>query len=399
MFRYKVNSKNINGVLYIARGTHWRSGLQLSVLPQQEKLNGTPHFDLEITEENVDAMAKVILRHIKKSWNVKKLQRKDFKGGLANKVFGYLPAARRGRFFGKVEPHNFSDMVLVRVFGEKTDMVKNHEREVRNIDELAKNDLTPSLYGTFSNGFCWEFIEGKVLSHTDLKHSDVLRFAAGCMAELHSVELSSDYLSMYPLQSTLFDNINYYMDAIPSNYNNILQKRFDDHSLSVERLRDELSLMHKQISSFQKLAISYCHNDFHPVNLILNENNGIMYAIDHERGCPNFSAYDIGNFFNEFAGLRNLDYRLYPTQQRQFSWLRLYLQRLKELNGSDEVITNSDVRELFEQVQVMSMVSHLFWVSWALFRAGSPVNEFDYMGYGIVRLNEYFRRKEILGFH
>jgi len=27
-----------------------------------------------------------------------------------------------------------------------------------------------------------------------------------------------------------------------------------------------------------------------------------IFMIDHEYGCPNFSAYDIANHFNEWAG-------------------------------------------------------------------------------------------------
>ena len=50
----------------------------------------------------------------------------------------------------------------------------------------------------------------------------------------------------------------------------------------------------------------------------MNENENflidVLKCIDYEYGAPNYSAYDIANHFDEFCGVEEVDYNLYPSK-------------------------------------------------------------------------------------
>ena len=53
-----------------------------------------------------------------------------------------------------------------------------------------------------------------------------------------------------------------------------------------------------------------------------------IHFIDFEYARCNPPAYDIGNHFNEHAGVENVDYEQYPEQEFQHGFLRHYLAEL-----------------------------------------------------------------------
>ena len=56
--------------------------------------------------------------------------------------------------------------------------------------------------------------------------------------------------------------------------------------------------------------------------------------IDLEYAGPNYLAYEIANHFCEFAGVREIDFSLYPTEDVQKLWITAYLE---ESTGNSNV--------------------------------------------------------------
>lgn len=118
-----------------------------------------------------------------------------------------------------------------------------------------------------------------------------------------------------------------------------------------------------------------------------------MQFIDYEYAGYNYQAYDIGNHFNEFAGVNEVDYNLYPDRALQLQWLQSYLEAYKEFKGFSGDVSEKEVEVLYIQVNQFALASHFFWGLWALIQAKYSRIDFDFLGYAIVRLSQYFKMK------
>ena len=88
---------------------------------------GVPHFDLRIDLGKPDEGAQAIVRRIRPEWVDKNLAVRRFTGGVTNLLLGCF-----------VDGGDRSDMVLVRLYGENTDLVVERQQELSNIQLLHK---------------------------------------------------------------------------------------------------------------------------------------------------------------------------------------------------------------------------------------------------------------------
>ncbi|XP_042198173.1 ethanolamine kinase 1, partial [Callorhinchus milii] len=107
---------------------------------------------------------------------------------------------------------------------------------------------------------------------------------------------------------------------------------------------------------------------------------GWVKFIDYEYSSYNYQAFDIGNHFNEFAGVAEVDYSLYPDKHFQLQWLTTYLEAYKRFTKKGSEVTNDEVHTLFVQVNKFALASHFFWGFWALIQAKYSTIEFDFLG-------------------
>lgn len=127
---------------------------------------------------------------------------------------------------------------------------------------------------------------------------------------------------------------------------------------------------------------------------------GNVKFIDYEYAGYNYQAFDIGNHFNEFAGLNEVDYTLYPSRELQLQWLRAYLEAYKEYKSQGKQVSNTEVEVLYVQVNRFALASHFFWGLWALIQAQYSTIDFDFLGYAVLRFNQYFKMKpEVTSLH
>ncbi|MEQ2210159.1 Ethanolamine kinase 1, partial [Xenoophorus captivus] len=103
--------------------------------------------------------------------------------------------------------------------------------------------------------------------------------------------------------------------------------------------------------------------------------------IDYEYSSYNYQAFDIGNHFNEFAGMAELDYGLYPSREMQMDWLEEYLKAYKLFTKKTEEVSQRELETLYVQVNKFALASHFFWGFWALIQAKYSSIDFDFLGY------------------
>ncbi|XP_048467767.1 ethanolamine kinase 1-like [Rhincodon typus] len=160
----------------------------------------------------------------------------------------------------------------------------------------------------------------------------------------------------------------------------------------LETLEKEMAWMKEYLSELNSPTV-LCHNDLLCKNIIYNEKEGWVKFIDYEYSSYNYQAFDIGNHFNEFAGVNEVDYSLYPDQSLQFQWLRTYLEACKQFTKKGGEVTDNEVQLLYVQVNKFSLASHFFWGFWALIQAKYSTIDFDFLGYSVLRFNQYFKMK------
>lgn len=112
-----------------------------------------------------------------------------------------------------------------------------------------------------------------------------------------------------------------------------------------------------------------------------------MNFIDFEYGCYSYRGYDIGNHFNEYAGLE-CDWSLYPTEDQQKTFIAAYL-------GIDPTADPEALDRLLAEANFFSLLSHITWGCWAIVQAKYSAIEFDYLAYCIGRFEEYHRQKSV----
>lgn len=67
------------------------------------------------------------------------------------------------------------DVVLVRIYGNKTELLVDRENEVKSFRVLHAHRCAPHLYCTFNNGLCYEFLQGMALEPEDIRSQPVFR--------------------------------------------------------------------------------------------------------------------------------------------------------------------------------------------------------------------------------
>ncbi|NWZ10299.1 EKI1 kinase, partial [Agelaius phoeniceus] len=220
-------------------------------------------------------------------------------------------------------------------------------------------------------------------------HPSLLPLIARQLAKIHTIHAHNGWIP----KSNLWLKMGKYFSLIPTEFaDEEVNKRFLRDIPSPQVLQEEMAWMKERLSNLGSPVV-LCHNDLLCKNIIYNKKRGDVQFIDYEYSGYNYLAYDIGNHFNEFAGVNEVDYSLYPNRKLQEQWLRSYLEAYKEYKGFGTEVSEKEVEVLYVQVNQFALASHFFWGLWALIQAKYSTIDFDFLGYAIVRFNQYFKMK------
>lgn len=131
---------------------------------------------------------------------------KIFTEGLTNKLIGCI----------HVDPQTSEEeVVLVRIYGNYSDLMVDRDAEKLNIAFLHKLGFAPALYATFKNGLAYEYVPGNTLKPTTLKEPKIWRLIAINMAKMHKFPLS---IGDYDKEPMLKTSAKKYLDLIPDTF-------------------------------------------------------------------------------------------------------------------------------------------------------------------------------------
>lgn len=105
-----------------------------------------------------------------------------FTDGITNKLVGCFN--KESNLSETDVPNN---VVLVRIYGNKTDLLIDRKAETRNIKLLHTYGFAPSLFATFKNGLAYEYVPGVTLTPQSVIQPEIWKMIARRMAEMHKV--------------------------------------------------------------------------------------------------------------------------------------------------------------------------------------------------------------------
>ncbi|KAL0967966.1 hypothetical protein UPYG_G00260440 [Umbra pygmaea] len=354
-------------------------------LPQVVMDGGTRgqllHLDVCVDEQKPRAGVLDLLGVLRPQWNPRDIEMKKFTEGMTNQLMGC--------YVGSLQE---SEAVLVRVYGKMTEIYVDREREVEMFKILHAHNCGPQIYCSFQNGICYEFVRGTVLEDSLLTQPAVYRLIATEMGKIHSIKLKSDS----PTDNILWKKMAQFLKLVQNAHGNTSEPQSSKllHRVySIETLSDEMETLKNHLSQINSPTV-LCHNDLLTKNIVYDHKEGMVRFIDYEYADYNYQAFDIGNHFNEFAGVNVTDYSLYPSPELQRDWLSSYLKSYKQSVKLEDKVTDQEVQDLYVQVCKFSLASNFFWGLWAILQARFSSIDFDFERYAMARFNYYFEKKE-----
>jgi choline/ethanolamine kinase len=327
-------------------------------------------------------------------------------GGLSNVIWKVTAADQA------VSPACF----LFRKFGDNEELVCR-EKESYIFTELSKRGIGPGCYGGDQDIRLEEFYESSTLSTSDVNDTTIKRNLAQALAGLHKAHL--DDLEKTPMFLEVLEYGSLMKNAEAKTQKEIYTPQEETWLTEIVTLiSEEERTFLKGILPKGKESVVFSHNDIHSQNILLLNRTEKLVLIDYEYGSYNYRGYDIANFFNEATidytfseyPYYTLDQNKYPSDADLIDFIKYYVffsrfgdksvDEVKAINDDEyfrQVICehsnldtfNAEVEEIYEEVKICAMLSHYYWILWAIVMSKNPNTEFDYLNYAHKRLEVY----------
>ncbi|KAH7330309.1 kinase-like domain-containing protein [Rhexocercosporidium sp. MPI-PUGE-AT-0058] len=378
------------------------------------------------TESQTSALRLILT--LRPGWEDGKIEFVRFTDGITNTLLKVV-----NKKDGMSEEEIDAEAILLRAYGEGTDLIIDRERETQNHELLMQHNLAPELLARFSNGMLYRFIRGSVTSPADLRKQEIWRAVAKRLAEWHAV-VPCISTPRQPLAEEIYGSEKFDMAApTPSKKDPALQVAIDNvapgkpapnvwtvmqkwiyalpNSSEAEKTRQanlqkELTRLVAEFSNRPGLGENshvFAHCDLLSGNVIIQPESAttapdapkVVSFIDYEYATPSPAAFDIANHFAEWGGF-DCDHDLLPTKSQRLDFIREYIRsyfaHLGQSKSEEEL--QAETARLFAEVDVFRGIPGFYWGIWAMIQAVISQIDFDYASYAEIRLGEYWGWRE-----
>ena len=141
-----------------------------------------PFLPITFDNNNADKSALELAYEFNPTWKDSEgeVEIVRFTDGITNTL-----AKATKKWPGKSESENDDDAVLMRAYGNGTEVLINRDREMRAHSLLASMGLAPPLLARFENGLMYRFVQGDVCTPEDLRKPEVYRAVAKLLGQWH----------------------------------------------------------------------------------------------------------------------------------------------------------------------------------------------------------------------
>jgi len=422
--------------------------------------------DYSITVENREESVVEAVRRVIPAWSsalTADTKLTVLTGGITNTM--YLLAWKEER-------------VLVRLFGENTELMIDRNAENKLFAALGTLGMgCPTFHGLFNNGRVEGYLNARSITADEMKEPFVYRRVAASAARFHTRGSTIDealvshqnrmhspgegmYMQYYELTKGIVFRAEgekkAKLDALklPEMYTEIvwlcdwlkvqaaesraaaLNLPLVDsaaHTVFIPAAMLADSANHRNMARFLAYQEVLCHHDLLSGNLMMDrkleelvqagkepdDTEGIT-LIDYEYAAFTYRAFDLGNFFCEFAGFDSSIEEAYPGPHTRRAVIRAYFDACAaEFEQQEASSTNMEVRiwrywqglckdgsgeasaaanSLVEEFEVctnqLAICAHVLWFLWGIVQDEYSANDFDYLDYSRVRLEGYNYHKK-----
>eukprot|EP00903_Cladosiphon_okamuranus_P010046 g9525.t1 len=341
-------------------------------------------------------------------------------GGITNLLF-------------KLQGPEEETAILVRIYGEDTDVLIDRERDNALFDELASMGYAPPFHGRFSNGRIEGFLPARALEPQDLSGRspvDFVSLIAREMARLHGLTVTTagppgeaEIWRVLPKWLELAKGLTFQDEVMAAAIK----------SLDLDWICQELEWLREQLCRTPSVSegessgtpsdssptleerakdflsdVVLCHNDLLSGNVLHADGWERVQVIDFEYSGYNPRAFDIANHFCEHAGFDSNFAKSYPKPDTQAAFLASYVQAVAASKPDAQTETDAGdaptpspaadeedfVEALRAEVNRWALPSHLWWSAWAVVQARYSPIDFDFADYARLRLAGYRLHKE-----
>jgi len=303
------------------------------------------------------------------------------KGGITNQLY-------RCRW-DEVTSHS----LLIRVYGVKSEVVIDRERDDLVVRALSRLKFGPKIWGSANGCRLEEWLEGaRPLETPEMSTKHFITMIAERLGQMHSLDIPLNK------ESQLFVTLKAWFKTVQEiHFDPVKEQEKYEQFLKID-----LNQLGKDLNEFKKLVeakkypVVFSHNDLLNGNIMYTETSETIRFIDFEYSTYNYRGFDFANHFCECCGFE-CDWKLFPTEQHQKLFITHYLTKFyesKEKKKLKREIHKDEIDKLYQEIQPLILASHLFWGFWALVQSRYSVIEFDYMSYGSARLQAYNDMKD-----
>ncbi|XP_015781492.1 ethanolamine kinase 1 [Tetranychus urticae] len=376
-----------------------------------------PHYsDFVFDQNHIKDDARRLMEKLRPHWDASTIEIKQFTEGITNWLIGCFPLDFDS------DKSEKDDVVLIRVYGRKTELFIDRQKEIANMLLMYQNGLSPPVFCSFANGMAYGYSAGKVVDSTMVRQEYIYNLICHQMVKMHSISYKKQSITLPICDSSNNDDNNNNSGEMKNEAKACLSRLFNKYltliaesitpddpvsvflnneGITLDDLTKEADYLVENLSKLGSPLV-FCHNDLLLNNIIYDERKPSISFIDFEYADINYQAFDIANHFNEFSGVDEYIPEMYPSKEFQLKWLSCYLKHWNQLVESDEgdihVNRQFDLRveDLYVQVSKFSLASNLLWGIWALLQTIHSTIDFNFFAYGVPRIREYFKRKHSL---
>jgi len=271
--------------------------------------------------------------------------------------------------------------VLVRIYGNQTELLIDRDGELKNLTCIHANGFAAPMYGYFANGFIYGFHPGRDLMPEDLLNGRFTKVISRQLASWHGQEV----VSADPSPS-LWHKLDSWISMVPKKFSKPEAEDANRQHIKFD-IAQEAKALQRHLTALNS-PVAFSHNDLQGKNIIYDEATDDINFIDFEYSSYNYRAFDLANHFCEFGGL-DMDFEKYPTKEQQMKYYKPYLKTILGRSATPE-----ELESIFIEVSHFSLASHFLWATWGLVQAEISQIDFDFMDYAIRRYNQYFNNRD-----
>ncbi|KAJ4129271.1 hypothetical protein NW768_007806 [Fusarium equiseti] len=303
-----------------------------------------------------------------------------------------------------------ADAVLVKVYGDGTDITIDRNKELRVHKLLAQRGLSSWPLVRFANGHAYQFIPGRVCSEDDMSKTEIFRGVARELAKWHAllqpVDVQGARKELH-YEPSVWSTARKWLKAI-SNGEQRSREEIDGLQEKFQYLTEKLLP-----TDVMPEPLVLGHGDLLCGNIIVQESADGMGAVngttdvatvrfidyEHATYCPR--AFELANHFAEWTGFE-CDYDKLPSTSIRKAFIREYLKAYAQVRRQNDTcngtkatdlptVTDAEVETLMRQVDDYRGFPGFYWGLCALIQAETATGtiDFDYAGYAQKRFAEY----------